>query len=54
MNNFFYSIQSFFEWTFSLMKPTGDAINLFFILTITVLTFYWIREMYRNPDKKKA
>lgn len=53
MNNFWYSLQSFFEFTFSFMNyQFGNVVNLFFIICMTVLTFYWIREMKRNPEKR--
>ncbi len=51
MTSVFHAIGDFFQSTFTLMPMVGNATNLLFIGLISFFTFYWIREMVRNPEK---
>lgn len=53
MTSLFHAIGDFFEFLFQFMPALGTATNLLFIGLITFFTFYWIREMQRNPDKPR-
>jgi len=53
MDTLVYALRDFFEFLFKFMPAGGEAVNLFFIFVFTIFTFYWIREMFRNPDKAK-
>lgn len=52
MNNLVYALRDFFEFTFRLMEPIGNAFNLAAILVITFFIVYWIRQMLGHSEKK--
>jgi hypothetical protein len=51
MNTLVYALRDFFEFTFKFMPSVGSAVNLIFMLLITVFCIYWIVQMFKNPDK---
>lgn len=53
MNTLVYALRDFFEFTFQYMPTVGEAVNLMFMLLITIFTIYWIVQMYKNPDEVK-
>jgi hypothetical protein len=53
MTSLFHAIGDFFTDSFKAMPIVGNATNLLFIGLITFFTFYWIREMVKNPEKAK-
>lgn len=42
LNAFWNGIASIFQFIFSLVKPIGMAIDLFFIIAIAIGCIYWL------------
>jgi phage shock protein PspC (stress-responsive transcriptional regulator) len=54
MTDVFNGIGRFFQWTFTFMKPLGNAPNIFFWLLIVTLIVVWLRMQSKfNKEAKE-